>query len=921
MYNKLTEGIYVPNIEAVWLYKENLEHDDYIINAKHLGKLLSGKLDYSLELIENEELLNNIEIVEKNGRLYTLDIVNVKYNNKYSVKGAKKSEEMSTKQLRYWSYINGFKFNGKLMKNWKRSSGKAREGQCLFTLDSIVDKCNDWARMGLEFDGEVDIASVRAYESLTLSSIIGTIDIDAANILVIDDYNSIFNWEMSETSLINKELVTKTVVVEESNSIWDGQGLMDVSVFNDNELIKGKGMALLRQKYFKCCTFSANLSKFYTKYCNENGLDYNTYAIDDMYGNSILVKEILFITTPNSIKIAKFNDEVLKMEGYKDLEENLKAGAWLQYWKDNVGSTFGICKTEKPSRFENGKYNRLSYQKINTIPFITRKEVTELVSREVEYVEKLKDDLDFFMQEANIDVNESLDTDTVHNIDVIGAFNELVKTNVDFAKTQVFKDYRRNFISSHVRDLRQGRIRIEGDYATLCGNGIEMLYATVGEFTGKAITLVDNQVYCPKFADGEVIAGFRDPHICEGNIANLINVENDIISKYINATDNIAVINAINYPIQTIWQGQDYDSDTALLTNNKTIIKACARLNWNNTPIPVPAIANTGKNNAEINGVNMSNIDHIISQNYIGQDVNLSQQINSLFNHSRYNNLLTDEEVAKMYSKISKTSSISTVEIDKAKKQFQDLDVPRELAKMKEGMKTVSDTDARIVLPRFFQYIGDNDAKKKKAITNKKHREELDEITKVEYALANNTKVEDVAEDDKKLKKLYKKNDIVQKTWEEQEYEALDTPMDWLQEEVDGIKEATRMETIQVIQLIKENRNKYDNDVVNKVVSIIEKTDIAIEKYRSNGEIEYTDRKFKIDREKYNAVKEIRKIGLNKANIYKVMQKCLNSVKKNGKVKNRSGIESLTLEILFAVEGTRLISMFESKKQEDSQAK
>lgn len=912
MYNnKLTEGVYIPNIESVWIYKENLETGDYIIKQKYLDKLLGGKLDYSLELIENKELLDNIEVVEKDGKLYTLDIVNVKYNNKYSgVKGTKKSEKMSTKQLRDWSYIDGFKFNGNKFSNWKRSSGKAREGECLFIIDSIVDKCNNWARMGLEFDGEVDIASVRAYESLTLSSIVSTIDIDPNSILVIDDYDSKFNWEMSETSLINKELVTETGMVEESNSIFDGQGLI-------SDKLIGKGMALLRQRYFKCCAFSANLSKFYIDYCNKNDLDYNTFAIDDMYGNSILVKNLELITTPNSIKLAKFNDEVLKMEGYRDLDEKLKAGAWLQYWKDNVNSAFGICKTEKPSRFENGKYNRLSYQKINTIPF-TRQEVAELSAREVEYVEKLKDDLGFFLAEANIDTDVIIETNDYgefiekkRDMDVIRAFTELVKINNDFAKTQVFKDYRRNHIDGKVKELRQGKIRTEGDYATIVGNPLEMLLDTVGEFTGQSVTLAANQVYCPKFADGEVIAGFRDPHICTGNIANLVNVENDMISKYINCTNNIVVTNAINYPTQTVWQGQDYDSDTALLTNNKTIIEACGRVDWTNTPIPVNAIANTGKNNAELNGVNMADTDHTISQNYIGQDINLSQEINSVMNHLEYNNKLDDIKRGEIYNNISKCSSISCVEIDKAKKQFQDLNVPKELDKMKEGMLRVSEDDNRRVKPYFFKYIGDTKAQKQRNLTNKANRRELDNITKAKFASDNNIDVENVDITDKRLANLLKENTTIQKEWEDAGYVRMDTQMDWLQEELDGIKVADSIPTMQVIQLVNKSKKKADSIVVSGFVELIERLDTKVKAYRLDDELKYNDMKDKIDREKDKVVKKVVKMKLNKADMTGILKECLNSVRKNGSLNKRSSIESITLEILFKAYGSGMLSMFE----------
>lgn len=38
--NILNKGIYIPNIEACWLYKFNEEDKNYKVNDEYLGKLL-----------------------------------------------------------------------------------------------------------------------------------------------------------------------------------------------------------------------------------------------------------------------------------------------------------------------------------------------------------------------------------------------------------------------------------------------------------------------------------------------------------------------------------------------------------------------------------------------------------------------------------------------------------------------------------------------------------------------------------------------------------------------------------------------------------------------------------------------------------------------------------------------------------------
>lgn len=1017
--NKITkEGLYIPSIEACWLYKINKETGDYEVDEKYLDKMLNGKLDYSHELVMNNDFINGIKVMKSDGKLYTLDVVNVKYNKKYKeIIDKKVVSQMGTKKLRDYTYQNGFDFNGKHMDNWKRSGGKAREGDDLYIMSDIKDKCLAWARMDLEFKGDnIDIAGLRAYESLSLSSIIGTIEINPKNILVIDDYKSKFTWDMSKTWLVGKELKTKTMPVEESNSIWDGQGMLTKKIFEKNEFIKGKGVALLRNRYMKCAGFSVDLELFYTNYCNKNNLDYDTFKIDDMYGNSIKIKDIELITTPSAIKLAKYNNKVLEE---KPEYEKYGKSAWLQYWKDNCGKVFSVCKTEKPSYLckedENGNIiykNRLSYQFVNTIPFESDTEIKDLLSGEIEYINKLKNDLEFFLQEVNQeqenieiiedDNDEDNELEIGSNMDVTSAFVELVKTNPLFQNTQVFKDYRRNFITSYINKLRQGKVLIDSDYSVACGNGMEMLKATIGEFDGTS-ELKDNELYCSRFDDGDDVVGFRNPSVNVGNIGIQKNKVVENYKSYFNCTGNIVHLNSINYPILSTYQGEDYDIDCNLLTVDSNIVKPCARIDKTITPIPFNAIENTGSNNAELNGKNMADIDHKIAQNYIGSVINLSQEIHSLYNHKVNNKSEDVDELKSLYDMTSCLSSISQCEIDKAKKQFQALDVPSELEKRKTGLRLVDEDDitkinkdidkiktelstikdivnehrkdkrkpilkeirnikkelelnkddkslqdkiseleqkikyeinlerqneidavknklskkfielqkydSRRIKPYFMKFVGDTEAKKQRIKTNKKHRKQLDQPIIKKYCKDNDIKILD--KKDKKLQELLKVNDNIQKEWEDKIYDkTMDTPMNWLNLELDKIKNSKKIGTVQVIQLVKKNKHKANEEVVNYVTNNIKNLDTKIKAYKLNTDLTGKDKLNKIRFAKKEVVKNIKYMKLNKTDMYGVMKECLNSCKKNGKVDKKTGIESLSLEILFSTYGTGLLNMF-----------
>ncbi|HEY5588430.1 MAG TPA: hypothetical protein VIK86_05675 [Candidatus Paceibacterota bacterium] len=1150
----IAEGLYIPSIECAWLKKFNAEDGNYKVNEKYLDKLLNGKLDYSFELVENKDLIEEIEIKEIDGKKYTLDIVNVKYNNKYMNKINKKVVgQMTTKQLRDWSYQDGFNFNDNAMSNWKRSTGKSRVGENMFILSSIRDKCLDWGRMGLKFTGKVDIGSIRAYESLPLSSIIGEITINPENILVIADFESKFDWTMSKTYLVDKELKTETIKTEESNSIWDGEGILSEKIFQQNEIIQGHSVALLRNRYMKCAGFAGRIELFFKDYIDkanaynelhniESRLDYNTFTVKDMYNNDILVKNIELITTPSAIKLAKYNHVVLaeKLEYAKFAE-----GAWLQYWKDNCGTNFGVCKVDKASylceKDEDGNItnyrNTLSYQHVNTIPF-TQEELNFLVAEDKAYVERLKEDLDFFLQEVNKNDNDNDDEienefKISSNIDVTGAFIELSKKKPEFEQTQVFKDYRRNYIAAYVNKLRSGKIHINNcDYVVACGNPIELFKATVGEFNkdNTTSTLNNNELYCSRFKeDGVDVVGFRNPHILVSNCGLQKQKYVQEIEDYMVTSPSIVYLNSINYPILSVYNGEDFDIDSNLLTTDKTIVTACKRIITDGkestiaTPIPFNDIQPSKKNELELNELNMSKVDTIIAENYIGSVINLSMEINSKMNDIRFKNPNADEktqlEINNLFDRVSKLSSISQTEIDKSKRQFESLNVPKELEKMKTEMKLVdndkvlevraeleivkkelsdkkfevnnarniarkplskeirviqnvlrinalekltapkittltnemielenklqvienannvlrnpiskqiktiknelsegnikkltqdeilkfqnkleglkfdltliidkedkvarklitkplgvarkilqedavekltevqkleltnrivvldhdmeivnnskqseiddfktkvnvksielTNLDKRRIKPYFFKFVGDNDSKKQRKTANKKHRKELDRPIIEKFAKNNKIEISEVDKKNKELAELLKVNKDIQKEWIEQGYDRkMETPMNWLELELDTIKNSKKIGTVQVIQLVTKSKHKANSEKVNSVMDNIKELDNKITGYKADVELNSKDKFNKIKFAKEETVKFIKKVDLKRGDMFGVMQQGLNSVKKEKKkikVNVKSGIESITLEILFKTFGTKLLDMF-----------
>lgn len=145
------------------------------------------------------------------------DIVDGQYKAKTNIKC-----EKNVAEVRKFLYKNGFRCNGKRYVRWKRSSGSARVGRCLFIDERLYDEFHKWELCGLDIkNGDaVDLAALESYISLTSSSIIGHLNIARENILLIQDYTSAFKDDVVNVYEENGRLQAKKEKIVVENSIW-----------------------------------------------------------------------------------------------------------------------------------------------------------------------------------------------------------------------------------------------------------------------------------------------------------------------------------------------------------------------------------------------------------------------------------------------------------------------------------------------------------------------------------------------------------------------------------------------------------------------------------------------------------------------------------------------------------------------------
>ena len=670
------------SVEAADIYKAEMENGAAVgvqlpeRSSDACFRLFKVFLDNSLDSAALEKTYTRVcrkkfSFADKYGNAYTLAVVNVKFNYIFKSEGGK---PVNLKALREHFYTNGFCVNGVHYVRYKRSAGSSREGRCLFIDERLFRAMNKWSDCGLK--EQKDLASWESYKALSLSSVKGTVEIPLEGILFVPDYKSTFTEEVVSVEIKDGSLCAEQKQAQITNDIWDGESLLDESLFAGN--YADKHMLLLRNKFFKSCAFRTKLQKWFAdKHITLSDLKvrgFVTLAED--------IAQIVMVTTPNSLKYLKF------VGGLS--EKNIKQ------WAAHTDGTFGVVKWDQPTRFFHGKMVQSSYQLLNTLP-LTEEEVRSLLQPSIDYIALLRKDTDFmryhftdaFAREK--DGEEEQQDGLAERADVIFT---LLHNYPYFDETALYANFRSDVVRSLKERLKCGHILLNGTNATLFGNGPELLKYLAGEDI--VSELQPGQVRCERFADGAKLLCARSPHITMGNLYCAENALGGEVWNYFDLGENIVCVNAIGENIQQRLNGCDYDSDTMLITDDALLVNAAERYkDFFRVPVcNIKAEAKTVQTLAEL--------DHDTSVNKIGEIVNLSQKLNSILWDELYHGA-DEENIHAIYSDICKLAVLSGLEIDKAKHTFENIRVSKELTALRKKYARPS--------PQFFTEIDERKTK------------------------------------------------------------------------------------------------------------------------------------------------------------------------------------------------------------------
>lgn len=541
---------------------------------KRLVKLIDKATeDGNVDLVER--LKTKLDFVEANKEKYapmSRDDIRVKYYKEgVDILWETKNKDGTIKSSQKIHYKMLF-----------RTPAKAKIGSVMFIDERLYDRAYKWLTMGLGKKmplHNAKIVEMSAYAPLTTSTIIDRLHIDVDDILFVSDVDSFYttmaNVVRAEEYTDNNGEIKKMCVVDRKktdvkNTLFDGQGLIESSTLPSYI----NGMVLLRNHFFKACFFRTHIQKFFKDWCDENGYDYETYEVTDYFGKKKLLKDIKAITTENAIKWKKFSD-LMGKDPYS-------------YWANIVrkdGCLWGVVKTDHPSKL--GHQQQLSYQMLNVLP-TTQEEINEICKDSVEYVELLKRDNDEFEKFLRKNAND------VNHYEMMA---DLYDHNHEFGESRWFRLEKSYVIKAYINKLRQGKIFVNGDNLTLCGNPYALLLHAVGDDWKKDNTLVQErgtiQCYTKRFGDGEYICGFRSPNNSMNNVGYFHNIHHPLMEKYFDFSENIVAVNCIGTDVQSRMNGADFDSDFILATNHSVMVK-CARRCYERFPTIVNDIGESG---------------------------------------------------------------------------------------------------------------------------------------------------------------------------------------------------------------------------------------------------------------------------------------------------------------------------------------
>ncbi len=505
--------------------------------------------------------LNELEDVEERAKEIRQQIAQLKKSNNSSKKQISALyEQLSTIQFKpdylclvidkksdYWkAYKDGFKVNGIKYRRLLGTNGGVKGSTIVFTSERLYPELRKRIDNGRNKNKEMVPAKYGAYESLTCSSSIPVSD--PKGILVVKDcevdfLEDIIKLDDEKDEEPTMEYIEQTHIHKNSN---DGFGLMLPS----RAWIWGQELGLnyipsgintRAYAYSKGMLVTFDFIKF-GKYVAQK------YMVKDAWGNMVDIRTVDVIISTSMLKL---------WDSYDSYED------YIKNCKDN-NYKFCIAKVS-PNILENER--NLNYQFIQSYR-LCDDDIQQLI---VPTINELREVLGgdyrktiLFLKGMNL---------CDENIDCIESdYAKALMIDQNMMNDSYVRNHVHSMIKKKINEAKVGVIKVKGNFQIACGDPYALCQSIFGlEVTG---LLKAGDFYSKYWSDKHVknVACYRAPMTCHNNI-RILNISYMAAQEYwYKYIKTMLIFNTWDTTADAM-NGEDYDADQNLTTNNDILIK------------------------------------------------------------------------------------------------------------------------------------------------------------------------------------------------------------------------------------------------------------------------------------------------------------------------------------------------------------
>lgn len=433
----------------------------------------------------------------------------------------------------------GFDYNGKHYVYFSSSAGAIRKHRGMFIEEETFNRIYNKLTCGLTIEhinelGGCVVNKWLAYLALSSSATDVWEDFDIDRCIVCEDLEIDVSGMMDYINASDYSIERKECTVP--IPLNDGVGMM----------LKGT-TRVLRMPFVKGLLVQFDFHKFLKEKCTPE-----QYVVTDIWGDkhNIIEENIEYILTKSQMKMAKYFPD------WQTYKENFK----------KYGCEVGYCNMEVAQVPQ----ARINYQMLNSLHDMTNDEISELLHDTLEEINMIGNDFQTTMKLVGAN---AFNRNPSYTQQALMIYPELLR---DQYSRDILKDTKKSLI----KQAKAGRLRINGYYRLASPD----LYAYC-EFLFQGNTnpqglLANGEVSVSQFPDGEEIDCLRSPHLYFEHCLRKNN-RGEEVRKWFTSK----CIYTASHDLMSRVLALDWDGDTLLITNDKTIRNVVKRNQKNFVPL------------------------------------------------------------------------------------------------------------------------------------------------------------------------------------------------------------------------------------------------------------------------------------------------------------------------------------------------